>query len=905
MKINQYYKILAALVCVLLADTAFSQNVGISSSSSFTPDASAGLDVSYTNKGLLMPRVALTATNAAGPITSPAISLLVYNTATAGTSPNNVVPGYYYWNGTAWTALSTGAQSANTAWSTTGNTGTSYPTNFLGTKDNNGLHFLTNSLHRFQIDTSGSVAVGLNPIFSSGAAREKFLVDAGSTTNNQTPAGAFNLIAGRGYLDNYLQLNIQNNSPTASASTDIVASNDAATETANFIDMGINSSANNTTGAIGGPSTAYLYGTGNDMAIGNGTPNKNLIFFTGGISPSTYTERIRLDASGRVGIGTNAPTSDLTLFQSSGTGGTKGFRFAGNSIGAVNSGTGFLMSLGYNGPGNKQLWLGDPDYSGNSTGTFVRFGVVNGSAAVFDAVSGDNSVRRYLTLGVGGDPNSGVIFGNDNNPAAPGSMVWTNGNMSIGNGYRANAAPANGLIVQSKVGIGNNAPTEILDVTGNLKFSGALMPNNDAGTSGYFLQSSGSGTAPTWVNPSNAVTSQAWSLAGNSGTTAGTNFIGTTDATDFVVKTNNAEIARFNSVGNVGIGSSSFNSSNPEQLLVDAGTASSYNVISGKGRLNNYLQLNIQNTSAGGNASSDIVASNNTATESVNYVDLGINSSGNTSTGVIGGASTAYLYGTGNDFAIGNGTSGKNLLFFTGGTGSNERMRIDGSGNVGIGTTPSQKLDVNGNINAASSIFLDGTNSNTGTKTPGLYFGGSGSGEVIASKRTTGTDQYGIDFYTSSNLRMSVTNNGNVGIGTITPGSKLTVAGDIAPATDAGSNLGTSSARWSNIYAANGTINTSDKRLKTNIKNLNYGLKEILALQPVSYNWKKTPQTDKQLGLIAQDVRKIVPEVVVGDEAKENLGMKYAELVPVLINAIKEQQKEIDDLKKAVQKLQK
>jgi len=74
-------------------------------------------------------------------------------------------------------------------------------------------------------------------------------------------------------------------------------------------------------------------------------------------------------------------------------------------------------------------------------------------------------------------------------------------------------------------------------------------------------------------------------------------------------------------------------------------------------------------------------------------------------------------------------------------------------------------------------------------------------------------------------------------------------------------------------------------------------------MQPVSYNWKKTPNTDKQLGLIAQDVRKVVPEVVKGDEAKENLGMNYTELIPVLINAIKEQQQQIETLEKDVELL--
>ena len=63
--------------------------VGIGTSS---PNASAQLEVNSTSKGFLPPRVALTATNAAGPVTSPAAGLLVYNTATAGTSPNNVTP---------------------------------------------------------------------------------------------------------------------------------------------------------------------------------------------------------------------------------------------------------------------------------------------------------------------------------------------------------------------------------------------------------------------------------------------------------------------------------------------------------------------------------------------------------------------------------------------------------------------------------------------------------------------------------------------------------------------------------------------------------------------------------------------------------------------------------------------
>ena len=76
-----------------------------------TPNASAKLEVASTDKGFLPPRVALTATNAFSPIVGTAANatgLLVYNTATTTNAPNNVVSGYYYWNGSAWIQISGG-----------------------------------------------------------------------------------------------------------------------------------------------------------------------------------------------------------------------------------------------------------------------------------------------------------------------------------------------------------------------------------------------------------------------------------------------------------------------------------------------------------------------------------------------------------------------------------------------------------------------------------------------------------------------------------------------------------------------------------------------------------------------------------------------------------------------------
>jgi hypothetical protein len=82
-----------------------------------TPNASAKLEVMATDKGFLPPRVALTASNVFSPIvgtSANATGLLVYNTNSAGSAPNNVVPGYYYWNGSAWIQISGGLIIDNT-----------------------------------------------------------------------------------------------------------------------------------------------------------------------------------------------------------------------------------------------------------------------------------------------------------------------------------------------------------------------------------------------------------------------------------------------------------------------------------------------------------------------------------------------------------------------------------------------------------------------------------------------------------------------------------------------------------------------------------------------------------------------------------------------------------------------
>lgn len=126
---------------------------------------------------------------------------------------------------------------------------------------------------------------------------------------------------------------------------------------------------------------------------------------------------------------------------------------------------------------------------------------------------------------------------------------------------------------------------------------------------------------------------------------------------------------------------------------------------------------------------------------------------------------------------------------------------------------------------------------------------------------------------------------GRVGIGATSPGYRLQVgnAGD-----------GTS-------VAANAYFYISDKRLKKNVEPIEGALAKVLSLAGVTFAWKSTGE--KSVGLIAQDVEKVFPELV---SENPNTGMKsveYANLVAPLIEAVKEQQAQIEALKAEVEAL--
>jgi hypothetical protein len=146
-----------------------------------TPNAAAKLDVSSSTKGFLPPKVALTATNSFDPITglsgstalATAAGLLIYNTATAGTAPNNVVPGYYYWNGTTWVQISAGLIIDNSK--TAGFT--------LGATDNNKV-FLITSASNITVTVPNTLPVGFSCQFIQGSVGTITLAGSSVTLNS-------------------------------------------------------------------------------------------------------------------------------------------------------------------------------------------------------------------------------------------------------------------------------------------------------------------------------------------------------------------------------------------------------------------------------------------------------------------------------------------------------------------------------------------------------------------------------------------------------------------------------------------------------------------------------------------------------------------------------------------------
>jgi hypothetical protein len=217
-------------------------------------------------------------------------------------------------------------------------------------------------------------------------------------------------------------------------------------------------------------------------------------------------------------------------------------------------------------------------------------------------------------------------------------------------------------------------------------------------------------------------------------------------------------------------------------------------------------------------------------------------------------------------------------------------------GAVGVGTnSPTTTLTVGnsgGTIAGELTLNPAATSNEGGQITLKKSLNGSTADWTIDQYGTTSADaRIRIFAGTTQTNGLTILENGNVGIGVMTPTTKLYVNGDIT---------------------ANSIAGTSDVRFKTNIRSVSSALDKIKQLRGVYFNWnqKAFPEKDfgaqDELGFIAQEVEKIVPEIVIKDKTKDEYrSVKYDKLVALLVEAIKEQQKQIDDLNEKVNKLSK
>ena len=195
-----------------------------------------------------------------------------------------------------------------------------------------------------------------------------------------------------------------------------------------------------------------------------------------------------------------------------------------------------------------------------------------------------------------------------------------------------------------------------------------------------------------------------------------------------------------------------------------------------------------------------------------------------------------------------------------------------------------------------------------------------------------GNGNYTISSGTRFSNALTILKNGNTGIGTHQPWVKLHIEGGADASLNTGgymilgdkqgenlvfdnnemmarNNVQPSTLYLQNnggdVFVGGSLVHSSDKRLKTNITELRYGLNTILKLNPVSYNWKKQPeQIQQSLGLIAQEVQPLIEEIVkVGTDKDQTLSLSYTELIPVLIKAMQEQQDLINDQDKQIKGL--
>ncbi|RMB56216.1 tail fiber domain-containing protein [Dokdonia sinensis] len=209
--------------------------------------------------------------------------------------------------------------------------------------------------------------------------------------------------------------------------------------------------------------------------------------------------------------------------------------------------------------------------------------------------------------------------------------------------------------------------------------------------------------------------------------------------------------------------------------------------------------------------------------------------------------------------------------------------RILGDGRMSLSNTTNIPLTIDTNNQGYSGIFFEQDNF---TSEMFMYRDGTNNRFYFENNDAMGSISFGF----ATLQRFHMTNDA------------------ILPAASRLLDLGDATNIWDNIHGEdifyyNSISMASDQRLKENFKLLNYGIDELLKIPTYRYNYKNSPDGTEHLGVIAQEMKEIIPEVVTTIPDTEFYAVDYTALIPVLINAMKEQNEKIKELQKEVNSL--
>ncbi|MBS1587066.1 MAG: hypothetical protein JSS82_16150 [Bacteroidetes bacterium] len=485
------------------SSTASGGNVGIGNTS---PDASAILDLSNTNNaGILIPKVSLTDTNQAAPVTSPATGLMVFNTNTVA----NVTPGYYYWNGSKWERIfSTNLPVVSTVSVTAPivNTGTARDPNIgITTSDlkSGGVISITNGTNVL----TGNTGADLDVVGTAGG-----VLYGSGTSSAFTSAG----IVGQ-----YLRSQ-GTGSPAWTTGNDINGSTVVTVTNGTAQGVGSGTIGIDVTGTSGG----VLYGTGASSQFTPQGTTGYLLQSNGSAAPSWVNPNAALVTSDIVG---SSVVNVINGTNKAINGGNVNLDVVGTN-GGVMYGTGTSSAFtpaGTAGQVLRSTGAGAPVWA-SPNATLATNNVTGGS--VVNITNGANQVVGGVNMNIDvAGTNGGVMYGTgsssgfsaagasgqvlkSNGAAAP---SWVNANSTL---TTTNITGSGPVVVTNGTAqtIGTGNPTiSVAGTSGAVLYgTGASSTFTAAGTTGQILQSNGAST-PTWVNANSALTTKNLTNAGN------------------------------------------------------------------------------------------------------------------------------------------------------------------------------------------------------------------------------------------------------------------------------------------------------------------------------------------------------------------------------------------------------